>query len=281
MPKVSNMLQVENITVELGDNLVLKQVGFSMPKGSWLGIIGPNGAGKTTLLRCIARTLPPKTGSIVVNYKDLYRQLAPAQSARIMAVVPQQTVLSFDFSVRDFVLMGRLPHLGRFARESPKDLAIAERVMWLTGTHELADRSFRQLSGGQQQLAAIARALAQEPKLLLLDEPTNHLDINHQVQIMDVVKQLNHTEDLTVVSVLHDLNLAALYCDFVILLEGGTVQAHGSVEDVFKPDLLKRVYQCSLVMSHHPITGKPQVHLVPGECCSLNQDSYSTEKVGR
>ena len=207
------MLQVTDLTVELGEALVLKEVNFAMPQGQWLGIIGPNGAGKTSLLRTISRALPPRAGQVVVNHRDLYREMTAGTSAQMMAVVPQQTILSFDFTVADFVLMGRLPHLGRFARETKRDLAIVDHALSLTGTKDLARRSFRTLSGGQQQLAAIARALAQEPKLLLLDEPTNHLDINHQIQIMDVIKQLNQESNLTVVSVLHDLNLAALYCD--------------------------------------------------------------------
>ncbi len=257
------MLQVDNLTVELGEYLVLQQVQFAMPSGRWLGIIGPNGAGKTTLLRAISRALPPKAGQVVVNHRDLYRQMDSAESARTMAVVPQQTVLSFDFTVQDFVLMGRLPHLGRFAKESARDVAVVDEVMRLTGTYELKHRTFRQLSGGQQQLAAIARALAQEPKLLLLDEPTNHLDISHQVQVMDVVKRLNDQSRLTVISVLHDLNLAALYCDQVILLDKGSIQAHGPVAQVYDLALLQQAYGCSLVMTHHELTGKPQIHPVP------------------
>lgn len=260
------MLEIKDLSISFGSKSVLKDMTLTIAEGSWLGIIGPNGAGKTTLLRSISRTLAPKAGHVFLLGKDLYKELTPIAAARLMAVVPQQTILSFDFTVRDFVLMGRMPHLGRFQKESQKDYEIVEKVLELTGTTELADENFLRLSGGQQQLVAIARALAQEPKVLLLDEPTSHLDVRHQARVMDVLTYLNNSSGLTIVSVLHDLNLASLYCDHLALVADGSVAAFGTPEEVLRDDLLEEVYQCRLIVSHHPILHRPQVHLVPHSC---------------
>lgn len=257
------MLDIRNLTINFGARSILRDLNLSIAQGSWVGIIGPNGAGKTTLLRSISRTLTPNQGQVVLLNKDLYKDLSPIASARLLAVVPQQTSLSFDLTVRDLVLMGRMPHLGRFERESQKDYEIVDRVLKLTGTAELADQSFLRLSGGQQQLVAIARALAQEPQLLLLDEPTSHLDVRHQVCVMDVLRSLSEKSGLTIVSVLHDLNLAALYCDYLALVSNGSIAAFGIPEEVLQEKLLREVYQCPIIVSRHPLLHKPQVHLVP------------------
>lgn len=208
------MLDVKDIDVFYGDRKVLERICLSAESGL-KGIIGPNGSGKTTLLKSISRVLKPKSGIILLNGKDVY-ELKAKDIAKDMTVVSQDTSTKFDFTVRDVVLMGRAPHLGRFEMEKREDMEIAEKAMKLTKTWHLADRTITEISGGEKQRVIIAKALAQEPKVLLLDEPTSHLDINYQIEILDLIKALS--KELVVIAVFHDLNLAARYCDELILL---------------------------------------------------------------
>ena len=200
-------LCVDGVDCYYGSVKVLKNVRFSVKERDFVGILGPNGSGKTTLLRSIGRTLKPHKGVILLNDVDIYT-LKSAEVAREMAVVPQDTVVTFNFTALDVVLMGRNPYLSRFQTESEKDVAIARKAMELTNAWHLAGRPVNQLSGGERQRVIIARALAQEPEILLLDEPTVHLDINNQLEIMDLLKGLCIKRGLIVLAVFHDFNLA-------------------------------------------------------------------------
>jgi len=209
----------------------LSEINLSLQKGSFAGIIGPNGSGKTTLFRGIANTLPTLKGKISLKGRDLH-SFSLKDRARNIAIVSQFPDTD-RMSLEDYVLMGRMPYHSRFQFfETKEDIAIAKRYMQVTDVLGLKDNLMTELSGGEQQRAAIARALTQEPELLLLDEPTSHLDITHQVKTLDLLRRLNNEMGLTVLMIIHDLNLASEYCDQLILFKDGEVFTQGSPEEV-------------------------------------------------
>ncbi len=238
----------------------LSDVNFDISKGSFAGIIGPNGSGKTTLFRAITGTLAIKSGQITLEGKNL-RSLSLRQRAQNIAIV-SQFIETGDMSVEDYVLMGRIPYHSRFSFfESDEDFRIVRKYMELTDTWRFKDQLMSELSGGEQQLAAIARALTQQPQLLLLDEPTSHLDITHQVHILNVLQQLNQEMGLSVLMVIHDLNLASEYCDRLILVNQGKIHTQGSPEEVLTFQNIEDVYQTVVVTQNNPLSGKPAVFL--------------------
>jgi len=201
-------------------------------------------------------------GTVLLNEKDVYA-LPGKEVARNLAVVPQESPMGFGFTSLEVVLMGRTPHLGRFESESAKDLAIARKAMELTNTWHLSERPITELSGGERQRVIIARALAQEPKTLLLDEPVMHLDINHQIEILNLIKKLNREEKMIVIAIFHDLNLATLYCDTVMLLHQRRVFSIGPPERVLTAENIKTVYGADVLVKRHPITNSMYVTLLP------------------
>jgi iron complex transport system ATP-binding protein len=239
----------------------LDQLCFSLPKGVFAGIIGPNGSGKTTLLKGLLGEIPIEKGRLLLDRKDL-RKMSIQEKAKTMAVVTQQTGET-DLSVLDYVLLGRLPYRRPFQFfESSEDLSIADKYLKMTGCDHLRNKSLSQLSGGERQLASIAKALTQEPTLLLLDEPTSQLDIRHQVQILDLVRQLNKDMHLTVLMIIHDLNLASEYCDHLLMMHHGQIHRQGTPEEVVKYQTIEEVYQTCVVTRENPISGKPTVFIV-------------------
>jgi len=238
----------------------LSEINIVISKGSFSGIIGPNGSGKTTLFRAITGTLGIKSGQILLGDKNL-RSLAPRLRAQNIAIV-SQFIDAGDISVEDYVLMGRIPYHNRFSFfESEEDFRIAREYMEMTDTWRFKDQLMSELSGGEQQLAAIARALTQQPELLLLDEPTSHLDITHQVHILNVLQQLNQEMGLSVLMVIHDLNLASEYCDRLILVNRGKIHTQGTPEEVLTFQHIEDVYQTVVVTQSNPLSGKPAVFL--------------------
>ena len=182
--------------------------------------------------------------------------------AKKMAVVPQETAVNFSFTVKDVVIMGRSPHLGLFQNEGEKDFAVARLAMELTNTYHLADRLITAISGGERQRVIIAKALAQEPKIILLDEPTSHLDINHQIEILSLLRRLNRENNLTIISVFHDLNLASQYCDSLVLMNSGSIFTIGEPDEVLTMENIKEVYGANVLVRKHPVTGRPSVVLL-------------------
>jgi len=237
MPSVT--LQINNIACRYEAANVLEEINFSAGEGDYIGIIGPNASGKSTLLKSISKTLKPHTGMVLLNERDLYT-LKSVEVAKKIAVVPQESVISFAFTTLEVVLMGRIPHLNRFEMEGTKDLTLAKKAMQLTNSWYLRERPINQLSGGEKQRVIIARALAQEPKVLLLDEPTHHLDINHQIEILDLIRGLNKEERMVVIAVFHDLNIASQYCHRLILLSKGKIFAAGRASDVLTQENIER-----------------------------------------
>ncbi|MGI6296063.1 MAG: ABC transporter ATP-binding protein [Armatimonadota bacterium] len=249
---------VDNIYTGYGDVEILSGVSFQLGQSEFVGMIGPNGSGKTTLLRAMSRVLAPRSGAIYLQDADIY-SISAREFARRVAVVPQDTLVAFDFSVLEIVLMGRSPRLGRFSIEGQRDVAIALDALERTGTAHLKDRQITALSGGERQRVMIARALAQEPEVLLLDEPTSHLDISFQFEIMDLIRSLNRERGMTILAVLHDLNLASQYCDRLIMMGQGRVFADGPTQSVITSDNIRSVYGAEVWVRRHPVTTRPYV----------------------
>lgn len=242
----------------------LDDLSFHVDTGEILGIVGPNGSGKSSLLKVLSGLLPVGKGDVRLGGLSLGKW-SRTDVARVVAVVPQEYAQVFPFTVAETVLMGRFPH--RTARwwsmgigeETANDFAHVHQAMADTDVLTLADRLVSDLSGGERQRVMIARALAQEPKILLLDEPTAFLDINHQIDICSLVARLRAERRLTVVLVSHDLNVASQYCDRVLMLKEGGLCRIGSPEETIRPDVLRMVYGCDVVVDAHPQTGRPRV----------------------
>ena len=253
-------LRISGIDCYYGSIKALDNINFSVREGEFVGILGPNGSGKTTALRAISRTLKPRVGTIFLDDKNIY-DMENREVAKNVAVVPQEGISTFDFTALDIVLMGRNPYIDRFRQESREDLAIAKRVMELTNTWNFAERPVNELSGGEKQRVIIARALTQEPKILLLDEPTSHLDISNQLEIMDLIKHLCETKKLLIVAVFHDFNLAARYCESIILLNDGKIVAVGKSDETLTSENVRKVFGVDTIVKKHPVTGF--LHVIP------------------
>lgn len=255
------ILELERISFKYGEKRVLQDVTLTVTKGEFFGILGPNGSGKSTLLNLIDGIRLPCEGEIRL------KGIAPGKMqrkdvARLVAVVPQEASWVFPLTVEEVVLMGRTPHIGRFAFESERDLAVARSAMEATDILSFAARLMEALSGGERQQVLIARALAQEPEIILLDEPTSSLDIAHQIRTFDLIRSLSRSAGLTVVSITHDINLAALYCDRIALLQEGRLHSLGRPGDVITESNISEVYRVNVVVDHHPLTGLPRVSLL-------------------
>lgn len=248
-------LNVENITVGLETKTILHNVSLTVRSGEFVGLIGPNGSGKSTLLKSIYRVLKPRSGLISLDDDNVY-QLSARQNAQRMAVVRQESSVEFDFTVMEIVMMGRSPHKRLFQTDTTADSRICEESLERVGMQAYAERSFFSLSGGEKQRVLIARALVQQAEFLVLDEPTNHLDVRYQLQVMDLVKTLG----ITVFSSLHDLNIAAMYCDRLYVIRDGELVASGTPDEVLEPGLIRDVFGVETEVITHPRTGKKHVY---------------------
>jgi len=261
---MADILNIDSLTCGYDTREVLREISFSVKKGDFLGIVGPNGAGKTTLFRAITRILKPWGGKIFYCGKDI-NLISRGELAKEVAVLPQSLEIIFSFSVEQFVSMGRFARTGRLQTLKRNDLDVIENVLALTEVSTLRERRISELSGGERQRAILAQSFAQEPRLLLLDEPTAHLDIGHQVQILDLIKKLNREEKLTVIMVMHDVNLAGEYCDRLILLNDGMIFKDGTPQEVLTYQAIEEVYKTVVVVDKNPVTKKPRIFLVPGD----------------
>ena len=255
-------LQVSQVYFSYLDGLVLHDINLSIRAGEMVGLLGPNGSGKTTLIKLVSGILKPSQGEIRLDGSSLSR-LSRKSVARSLAVVPQQFHIPFAFTVGEVVMLGRIPFLKAFAEESKVDRQFVANTMDLVGISELKERRFDELSGGERQKVILAMALAQQPRLLLLDEPIVHLDIAHQVEILELVKGFNVEQGLTVIGAMHDLNLAALYFDRLILLKEGRIWADGVPAQVLTEDIIRNVFSASVRVEPHPVTGVPHIVVMP------------------
>jgi len=243
--------------------LALKELSCLIPSGGVSGILGPNGSGKSTLLKLLARVLQPQKGTIELLGESL-SGLSQVDVAKRVALVPQETLQVFPFTIAEMVLMGRSPHhqgWGGWHWEDSQDWAIAQNAMDDLDVAHLGNRLVTEVSSGERQRAVIARALVQEPQVLLLDEPTAFLDLHHQLDIARIIQRLNRERGLTVILVSHDLNLVSQYCDQILLLHHGRLAAMGSPQTVIQPEVLEKVYGCSVLVDRHPQSGLPRVSL--------------------
>jgi iron complex transport system ATP-binding protein len=227
----------EDIRLSYDSAEILKGASVRAADREFVGLIGPNGSGKSTLLKCIYRVLRPDVGCVYLDGEPL-SGLSYKESARRMAVVAQHNYYNFDFSVREVVLMGRSPHKRAMERDNARDYAIVEEALKKVGMLAFADRNFSTLSGGEQQRVILARALAQQTPCLILDEPTNHLDITHQLQLLRIVKAL----DITVIAAIHDLNMAAMFCDRIYVLQEGQIVGQGAPGEVLTREMIQKIY---------------------------------------
>ena len=254
------MIEARSISFRYHEDWILQDVSFHIEKGEFVGVIGPNGSGKTTLLKLLYRLLSPQKGEILYGLVPL-KKMNRTEIARRIAVVAQETHLLFPFTGLDIVLMGRSPHLRHRMFESEKDLRIARKAMEWTETLSFADRSIDELSGGERKRVFIAKALAQEPDVILLDEPTANLDIHHQIDFLDLILTLHHDKGLTIVMASHDMNIAAEFCDRLILLQKGEIFKVGTPPEVITRENIERVYGCDVWIDQNPVSGMPRINL--------------------
>lgn len=253
-----NKLYVDGLSYAYGREKVIDNIHLEVPSGDFVGIIGPNGSGKSTLLKCIYGGLSPEKCTIRVDGVDVGR-LKGKKLAKKLAVVGQENSVPFNFTVQEIVAMGRTPHKELFEPDTDEDQKIVAQALSQVGIAAMAQREFASLSGGEKQRVLIARALAQKTDFLILDEPTNHLDICFQLQIFDILKHAG----LTVLAAIHDLNLAAMYCDTLYVLHGASVYGHGKTEDILCERLIRDVFGVNSHVETSPITGRKTIVYVP------------------
>ncbi len=252
------MIKVSNLSFSYNKINVIEDISFDVKKGEFVGIIGQNGSGKSTVLKNIYRGLTPKSGAVLLENENLVN-MSFKQSAKKMAVVGQENELHFDFSVEEIVAMGRNPHKNIFDIDDENDKKIVLNSLKSLGIEELGKRRFLNLSGGEKQRVIIARAIAQESKFLILDEPTNYLDIKFQIQIFEMIKSLN----VTVLSAIHDLNLASHFCDRLIVLKDGKLILEGTPEEVLTSENIYDIYGVDSYIEKNKVTGKNTVVFLP------------------
>jgi len=235
---------------------VLSQLTFALETGEMLGVIGPNGSGKSTLIRVLANALAPDSGQILVKEMAI-QKFSRRELARKIAVIPQQSQIDFPFRVLEVVLMGRAPYLKRFELESKRDLEIARAALASTDGLELENRFIDEISGGEKQRVILARALAQEPEILLADEPTTYLDLHHQTKFMSLLSELRRQKNISILFSTHDLNLASLFADRILVLDRGQVAGLGKPEEVLEADIISKIYGIRLKAVPRILSKKP------------------------
>lgn len=253
-----SILRFENVTVKYDQIEVLRNFSCDIMQGEFVSMIGPNGSGKSTLINAIMGAVNISEGEIFLGGKN-NKEYTAKERARFAAVVPQNFNTAFGFKVKDVVMMGRNPYLKRMQNETMDDIRIVDESLELTNTLHLKDRKITSLSGGERQRVIIAGALAQKPQLLILDEPTNHLDIHHNLEIMQLIKNLNKIDGITVFAVLHDINMAARFSERIILLDHGMQVKSGTVKEVINEEVLKPVYQIDMVVRNNNLTDSVEV----------------------
>jgi iron complex transport system ATP-binding protein len=258
-------LQLEGLAVDIAGRRIVTGIDITVGDGGFAGLVGPNGSGKSTILKAIYRVHPPSAGRVLIGGTDLL-SLRAKDAARRIAVVTQESTSEFDFTVREMVMIGRTPHKGSFDRDSDADRGIVDQAIERVGCEQLAYRRFNTLSGGEKQLVLVARALAQEADHLILDEPTNQLDIRNQVEILELVAGLG----VTVLAALHDLSLAALFCQVIYVLRAGQIVTGGPPGSVLTADVIRQAYGADVLVIEHPDSGTP--HLIPRRVQPATQD---------
>ena len=259
MKNPNHFLTLKNICFSYaGTCQVLSDINFSLEKAELLGIIGPNGSGKTTLLNVISGILKPKAGEIFLQNDNL-NQLSIEKIAKLISVVPQNTWVTFNFKAKEVVFMGRMPYISRIKGEQKEDYQISREAMIKTHSLSLSEKNIQMISGGERQRVFLAKALAQTPKLLLLDEFTSHLDLNYKYEMLNLLKNTLKKENLTIISTFHDLNLASIASDRLLLLNKGRIEKIGTPKEVLNEKNLYKTYKAKPILINHPEFNVPQV----------------------
>lgn len=252
------ILEFSHVAAGYGEREILKDVTMSVQEGEFTGLIGSNGTGKSTLIKCISGLLPLKRGNISICGKE-NTSLKSRERAQMVAVVPQSYHVEYDFTVEDIVMMGRNPYLSFRKKESQEDYDIVEDAMKATNTEIFRDRYYNELSGGERQRVILARAIAQKPRIILLDEPTSALDVHHQIEVMELITKLNREEHMTVLAVLHDINMASRFCKRMVMLQNGAVSVDGTPREVINRKNMESLYQMKLMIRENPLFHKPEM----------------------
>lgn len=248
------MLEIKNLSYKIKDKTILDNISIKFPERKFIGIIGANGAGKSTLLKNIYGILTPTSGDIIIDNQNI-KDMNGRERAKKIAVLAQEDREQFDFKIEEIVEMGRYPYKSIFENYSKKDKEIAINRLKEVGMEKYIGRNFKELSGGEKQRVLIARALAQDTPILILDEPTNHLDIGYQLQLLHLIKHL----DKSVISALHDLNVASIFCDYIYILKDGKLVKEGTPEEVLNKEILKEIFNIECYIGKNPINNKVQI----------------------
>ncbi len=265
---MNTAIAIENMSCTYGKLPVIDSISFIVPEGNFFIIIGPNGSGKTTLMKTISGIIRPENGTLNVLGRKI-TDYSRKELACKLAFVPQDAPLDFPFTVSELVLMGRSPYLGPLGIPDENDLETAHQAIVFTGVKHLENRRLDQLSGGERQRVFIARAICQQPEIILLDEPTASLDLSHQVKVMDLMEQLKEEKGVTVIMVSHDVNLAAMYADTLLLLKDGKIVSHGKPDDVLTYQTLESAYDCTLLVDKSTLGAFPRITPVPRKLMKL------------
>ncbi|HBC93895.1 MAG TPA: ABC transporter ATP-binding protein [Pelotomaculum sp.] len=260
--KATALLCTDRVTMDYGKQAALREVSMEIRKGGFYGLLGPNGSGKTTLISVLSGAMKPTSGRVLWQDRVL-SGYSRREIARSFAVVPQEYYINFPFSVTESVMMGRKPHLNRFARSTGADLEIVCRCMEACGIMEHAEKTITNLSGGERQRVILARALAQTPEVLFLDEATSNLDICHKIELLSLVKRMNVEQGLTVIAAMHDLSFAGIFCDELVYLERGKVVCSGPAEQVFNEEVISKVFKIKVQIQKNTGNGAYNLSLLP------------------
>lgn len=255
-------ITVDSLSYSYGNSSVLSTISFKVEQGKFFTVIGPNGSGKSTLMKILAGILKFKKGKIAIAGKSI-KEYSGKELARHIAYVPQAVSEEFPFTVEELVLLGRSPHQGMLGINSEKDLLIAEQAMDFTDTRVLSKKKIDRISGGERQRVFIARAICQQPEIMLLDEPASALDLAHQIRLMDLLERLKNKTGITIIMVSHDINLAAMYSDTIILIKNGKIINQGTAPEVIKPSILNDIFGCSFLVDTNPVLNCPRISPVP------------------
>jgi iron complex transport system ATP-binding protein len=253
-----HLVEAKNLSFRYGEDWVVRDVTFTLEPGEFLGLLGPNGSGKSSLLRVLNGILRPQQGQVTFESREV-SSWSRRRLAQGMAMVVQEIQLDFPFTVLELVLMGRYPHLGTLEFEGDRDLAIARQCMEHLEIDYLENRLVTQLSGGERQRALVARALCQQPRCLLMDEPTAFLDLRHQLDLFTLTRDLTARHGVGALVISHDINLAAQFCDRLLVMDRGHLAVQGTPEEVVRPEHLEAIYGCRLQVDRNPVSGKPRV----------------------
>lgn len=266
-------IEMDGVVYSYGTKQAIHKITLHVDRGEFVGIIGPNGSGKSTVLKNVYRGLVPDRGTVYIDGENLLN-MSYKKSALKMAVVGQENEVPFDFLVKEIVGMGRSPHKRLFDMDSSHDKEVVHHALEHMNMEHMAERNYASLSGGEKQRVMIARAVAQECDLLILDEPANHLDIGCQLEIFDFIKRLK----VTVLSAMHDLNMAALYCDRLYIMKNGRIVLWGTPEEILTPENIYNVYGVDSCVVRHPVTGKVSITFLPGEIAKRGAINHEREK---